>query len=58
MESEEVASEDEEKHYVETMKYNEITGLHSEAQLLKTLLNVGACYPRLVRMKKFLDGSC
>lgn len=40
------------KLYVERPKYNEIVELPSDAQLLKTILNIGACYPKL--MKEFV----
>ncbi|CAI8586488.1 unnamed protein product [Vicia faba] len=51
-EEEETASEDEEEHYIESLKYNEIMELLSDAQLLKKMLNVEACYPKL--MLKFM----
>ncbi|KAI5421310.1 hypothetical protein KIW84_044941 [Lathyrus oleraceus] len=37
------------KLYVETLKYNEIMELPNDAQFLKTMLNVGACYPNLMK---------
>lgn len=48
-EEEEIASEDEEEYYVEVLKYNEIMELHSEAQLLETMLIARACYPSLMK---------
>lgn len=45
---EETANEDEEELFVEALKYNDFMELHSNAQLLKTMLNVKACYPRLM----------
>lgn len=48
-EEQKTASEDEEEHYVEALKYNEIMKLLSDAQLVNTLLNVGACYPKLMK---------
>ncbi|KAI5395726.1 hypothetical protein KIW84_062057 [Lathyrus oleraceus] len=36
------------KLYVKALKYNDIVELPSDAQLLKTILNAGACYPELV----------
>lgn len=38
--------------YVEALKYNDFTELHNDAQLLKTILNAGACYPRLMKENK------
>lgn len=48
-EEEKTTSEDEEEHYVESLKYNEIMELISDAQLLKTMLNVGSSYPKLIK---------
>lgn len=45
----EIASEDEEEHYIEILKYNEIMELHSDAQSLKIMLIDAACYPRLMK---------
>lgn len=42
----------EKEHYVEELKYNENLELLSDAQLLKTMLNDGFGYPKLV--KEFL----
>ncbi|KAI5386245.1 hypothetical protein KIW84_072695 [Lathyrus oleraceus] len=49
MEEEETASEDEEEHYLELLKYNEIMELHSDVQLLKTVLIAGSCYHKLMK---------
>ncbi|KAI5406549.1 hypothetical protein KIW84_053040 [Lathyrus oleraceus] len=48
-EEEKTTSEDEEEYYVESLKYNEIMELISDAQLLKTMLNVGSSYPKLIK---------
>ncbi|CAI8591810.1 unnamed protein product [Vicia faba] len=37
------------KLYVEALNYNEIVELSNDVKLLKTMLNVGACYPMLVK---------
>ncbi|CAI8598340.1 unnamed protein product [Vicia faba] len=42
----------EKEHYVEALEYNEIIVLLSDAQLLKTMLNDGSGYPKL--MKEFM----
>lgn len=46
-EEEETANEDAEELFVEALMYSEFLELHSDAQLLKTMLNAGACYSRL-----------
>lgn len=48
-EEEETASEDEEEHYGELLKYNDIMELLSDSQLFKTLLIAKACYHRLMK---------
>lgn len=35
--------------YVEALKCSEIIELLSDAQLFKTMFNVGYCYPKLVK---------
>ncbi|KAI5412655.1 hypothetical protein KIW84_057341 [Lathyrus oleraceus] len=37
------------KLYVKALKHNEIMDLPSDVQLLKIMLNVGPCYPKLVK---------
>ncbi|CAI8607776.1 unnamed protein product [Vicia faba] len=48
-EEEEIASEDEEEHFVEALDYNVSMELYSDSQLLKIMLKAGGCYPRLLK---------
>lgn len=36
-------------NFVETLEYNEFMDLHSDAILVKTMLNSRACYPMLMK---------
>lgn len=46
---EEIVNDNAKELFVEALKYNEFIGLHTDAQLLKTMRNVGDCYPRLMK---------
>lgn len=47
-EQEEKTNENAKELLFEALKYNDVMELHGDAQLLKEVLNVGSCYPKLI----------